>query len=577
MNDIQRQVRNAQWRINLGRLGWALVWFLGGSFSVTVLLWLVPKIWPWETMRSGLSADQWYWGTATVTLAIGVLAGLVSAWRRRTQTIDAAIEVDRRFGLRERISSALWLPVSEQNTEVGQALMADAQARAKRIAISDEFKFHPRWSSALPLLPLAILCGLYFIPDAQPKPGLSLTQVAENREKVKVEVEEIKKLVTEKAKELEERGLNDLAEQMEAIAKRFDQQNGDPETIKKDALIKINDLRRQIEEQQKQVGDSESLKASLDQLKKVTKGTGEKMAEALAAGDLQAAKKAVEELAKKLASGELNEMEKKQLADNLQQMANEIKKMQERQEEAKRELENQMNQARQQGNLQKAADLQKKLDQLEKNQQAMQKMQQLAQRLEKTAQAMQQTPQQQKQNQQGESAKNDAEQKSGEQKNQQQMEQAQKALEDLAQEMEDLGASMEAMEALKDLEQDFQEVKDGMGPERDGNNPNGKPNGEPKWKDGAKDGGDAGGGKRDIEENETKEYRSRVAGKIQKGETVISGTADGENLTGKSLLEVRDMVQSSMSQQTDPLEDQQLPRNQREHARQYFEGLRKGK
>lgn len=577
MNDIRRQVHKAQWRINLGRLGWAMVWFLGGSFSVTALLWLLPKIWAWETMRSGLTAEQWYWSTALAALAIGGIAGFVFAWRRRTHEIDAAIEVDRRFGLRERISSAMWLPEADRQTEAGQALMADAEARAKRIAISDEFKFQPRWSSALPLLPLAILGGLYFVPDAQPKPGLSLTQVAENREKVKIEVEEIKKLVTDKAKELEERGLKELAEQMDAIAKRFDQQTGDPEAIKKDALIKINDLRRQIEEQQKQVGDSESLKASLDQLKKVTKGTGEKMAEALAAGDLDAAKKAVEELAKKLANGELTEMEKKQLADNLQQMANEIKKMQERQAEAKQELENQLNQARQQGNLQKAADIQKKLDQLEKNQQAMQKMQQLAQRLENSAKAMQQAAQQQKQNQQANPTDQNPQSKSPEPNNQQQMEQAQKALEDLAQEMKDLEASMEAMEALKDLEQDFQEVKDGMGPERDGDNPNGDPKGEPQWKDGAKDGKDGGGGKRDISENETTEYKSRVAGKIQKGETVISGTADGENLSGKSLLEIRDMVQSSMAQQTDPLEDQQLPRSQREHARQYFEGLRKGK
>jgi myosin heavy subunit len=419
------------------------------------------------------------------------------------------------------------------------------------------------------------LIGLYFVPDAQPNPQLKLNQVSQNNKKVKVEVEEIKKLVTEKAKELEEKGLQDMAEQMQALAKQLDREKGDHEQLKKEAMIKINDLRQQLEERQKEMGDAETIKSSLEQLKKVTKGPGEKMAEAMSQGDLEAAKKAVEELAQKLANGELTEMEKKQLAENLQKMADEVKKMQDKVAQQKAELEKQRDQAQQQGNSQKAADLQKQIDQLQKQQQAMNKMGELAKKLEQAANAMQQNAQQQSQKSDGGEPKP----QDGQSPDKAANEQAQQALQDLAEEMQKIEADMESMEALKDLEDDLRECRDGMGKQIDGDNPNGQPNGEPMWKDWAKEGKEDsnGGGKRDIQENETGEYRSRVAGKIQKGETVISGTADGDNLPGKSLIEVRDMVQASMSQQTDPLEDQQLPKNQREHARQYFESLRKGK
>jgi hypothetical protein len=95
----------------------------------------------------------------------------------------------------------------------------------------------------------------------------------------------------------------------------------------------------------------------------------------------------------------------------------------------------------------------------------------------------------------------------------------------------------------------------------------------PQWQDWAKGEG-RGGGKRDKQETETGTYKSRVKGKLQPGETVATGHADGNNITGKSISEAREMARSSLNRRSDPLENQKLPRSQREHARQYFENLR---
>jgi hypothetical protein len=80
-----------------------------------------------------------------------------------------------------------------------------------------------------------------------------------------------------------------------------------------------------------------------------------------------------------------------------------------------------------------------------------------------------------------------------------------------------------------------------------------------------------------MEENETKGYKSQVRSKLQKGQSIVAGEAEGENAKSGSVIEAREMVKSSMSKDSDPIEDQQLPKAQREQARQYFEKLRKGK
>ncbi|MEM7785805.1 MAG: hypothetical protein AAF623_20830, partial [Planctomycetota bacterium] len=79
----------------------------------------------------------------------------------------------------------------------------------------------------------------------------------------------------------------------------------------------------------------------------------------------------------------------------------------------------------------------------------------------------------------------------------------------------------------------------------------------------------------DKESENTGTFRSRVKGNLQKGETVITGNADGENLTGRSASATRKLIRDSMSQDSGPLENVKLPKSAREHAREYFEQLRK--
>ena len=130
---------------------------------------------------------------------------------------------------------------------------------------------------------------------------------------------------------------------------------------------------------------------------------------------------------------------------------------------------------------------------------------------------------------------------------------------------------LQDMEALEDLEDAIGDCKDGM----NGNCPGGNcPGG-----DGDKPGGQGMGkgngvGERPNSENATGKYKSRVKGKLQRGQTVVTGDADGNNITGRSVSEVREVVRQNITDKADPLENQVLPKSQREHAREYFEKLR---
>ena len=84
-----------------------------------------------------------------------------------------------------------------------------------------------------------------------------------------------------------------------------------------------------------------------------------------------------------------------------------------------------------------------------------------------------------------------------------------------------------------------------------------------------------GGGRRAKDaDGQTGHFRARVKGEVTQGKTIVTGDADGANITGQSVAEARALIQSSLSEKNDPLENVNLPRASREHAQQYFQNLR---
>eukprot|EP01047_Picozoa_sp_COSAG01_P002212 COSAG01_NODE_57_length_30534_cov_519.070018_18_plen_563_part_00 len=560
MNKIRQKVAQARRRIVIGYFFNVLTWSVFSCLLLAAIGLAVPKIWYLSFLQAESDYQNWVYSWIAGGALLGVLIPLVVTWRKTASQLSAAIEVDRRFGLKERLSSALTLEDRVAETSVGQALLNDAADQADTIDVRDEFRYQPTVRAFLPIIPILLLFGIMMIPNAEKKAGASEPERTDSKQ-VEIAIEELKKQMEQKRKERIAKGLKDADGKVEALEKKFDKLIDEKETGKKDALIKLNDIKKQITERQKELGSSKELKESLNKLKDAGEGPAKELADAMSKGDMAEAKKAIKDLVKKLKAGELSEVEKKKLAKDLKNMAKELKKAAEEHEAEKKKLEEQIEKAVKEGDLDKAAQLQQKLEEKKAMDQQQQKLKQMAEKLADCAECMK--PGGQKPGEEG--------QQGNPQQKQEGMKQAGEALEDLAKQLEQMQQEMGEMEALEDLEEMADDCKDGLA--EGGKNGQGKKDGPPKWQDWAKGSG-RGAGQRDLEKGDTGTFKSKVKGKLQQGQTVVTGTADGKNLVGRSVSETRELIEASISKESDPLENQKMSRNQREHAQQYFKSLR---
>ncbi|MFK7766572.1 MAG: hypothetical protein AB8B55_05075 [Mariniblastus sp.] len=579
MNEINKQVSRARRRVNTGKFFSILTWAAFAGLLLAVVGMAIPKIWHLDFLQTQNHVDAWTYSWILGGAVFGFLVACTLTWRCRASQMDVAVEVDKRFGLKERLSSAMSLAPEDAESRAGKALVEDAVSRAESIDVRDEFRYQPTWRALLPLIPILLLIVLVFVPNAEKKVSAAVETNAEARKKVSVAIKEFKKKIEEKRNELATKGLKD-AKEFKTLSKKFEDLLDDKNNTKKDAMVKLNDIKKQIEERRKKLGNSKELRESLNKLKDVSQGPAKKLADAMSKGDMEEAKKAIKELVDKLKSGDLNKVELAKLAKDIEQMAKELKKLAAKHEAEKKKLENEIKKALEKGDLEKAAKLQDQLDKKKELDKQKEKMKKMAEQLKKCAECMKKGGEKSKDGgkpksgKSGEKAGEKGGEKSGEkggEKSAEEAEQAMKeageALEDLAEDIEEMRQSLEELEALEDLEDAAEASKAKMaGGDGEGD--------KPGWSDFAKGKG-KGGGIRDREEENTGTFRARVKGKLQKGQTVKTGTADGKNITGRSASETRELVKAGTSKDSDPLENQKLSKTQREHAQQYFEALRK--
>lgn len=553
MKEILSQVSRARRRVLTGQFFDNLILALFIGLLAALVGLTLPKIRPWEFLSTEQSLLRWNYSWVIGGVMLALIMAVIKTAHQASSHLLIATEVDRRFALNERLSSALCLSHEDLQSPAGQALLEDAVGSASTIDVRDEFRFQPTAKAALPLLPCAGLFLLMLIPNAmQPEVPVAATEKVPHQE-LQLIIEEARK-EKEKRKEDVAKGLKDDKPDVKLLEQKFDALLNDKNLDKKTALAKLNDIKKEIENRKSELGDPQELKDNLNRLKDVAKGPAKRLSKSLGEGDMNEAQQAIKQLAEKLRDGKLSEVEKKQLAVDLEAMAEELQKAIEQQKEERQKLEEQMKQALEKGDLDKAAQLQDKIDQNEKKMKQQEKLEQLAQQLQDCAQCMK--------------GENNGQPKPG--GGQQQAESdAADTLDEIADMLEQMQADLEDIEDLEELEQlagDCKACLGGLaGEDREGAARGGK-----DWGIGTDP--DARG--REIGEDETGGFRARQRATLQQGERIMVGTADGENIAGRTSEEIRQLVEIGMGVETDPLENQRLPRAQRDHAQQYFDALR---
>lgn len=562
MEEIKRQVGRAQRRLIGQQFLSIVVWSLFATLLIGAIGLAVPKIW-----ALNLKHDIWTYSWLGGSLAVGLIAAGIWTYLVRRSSIDAAIELDRRFGLKERVSSTFALNEEERSTEIGRALVADAIRKVERIDVSEQFRVQPNWRFALPVIPAAVITGLLFLPNAaiQNKATANSQTPAELKKALAKQAEMLKVKLNkpaEKKPETEEELKTDQT--LKEVAKKFNELQQKEGLDKKQAQITINEMAKSIEKRQEELGGAREMKKQLDRLGKIEQGPAEKLADALKDGDFKEAMKQLEQLKDNMKDGKLDDKAKEQLGKQLEQLKDKLNEMAMEKKEAREKLEQEVAKKLAQGDNEGAQKLQDKLDQMNKGGKQAENM------LDKLAQKMGQCAECMKQGNQGDPK--EAGDKLGE------LAKAMKEAQDQLDQLENLDEVLDQLADAKDAMngKDGKDGKDGMEGDLDGNNMQMGNKGNKNGRPGQGMGRGRGSGERPENEVDTSSYLTRVNGKVKGGESVRTGDAGGKNIAGKSLQEVRAEMQAGAAKDPDALNEQNLPREQREHAKQYFEKFRKG-
>src|SRR5262245_24439097 len=143
LTPLQRQVTRAQRRLAAQSILNSLTWcWVAGILGLAVWFLVQPLV-----------LDQppgWIrWGVAGSLLGIFTIVGIARGWLRAPTRLAAALSLDSKFGLKERVTTSLTLTREQEATAAGQALLADVADRIKDLDVRSRFPVSLSWSAGL--------------------------------------------------------------------------------------------------------------------------------------------------------------------------------------------------------------------------------------------------------------------------------------------------------------------------------------------------------------------------------------------------------------------------------------------
>jgi hypothetical protein len=558
MDQLREQISRARRRLVMEQFVGRLVGCLLVALSLATLTIAAPRAFVIE----GLPANwdmAWLVGGLAAGFAVATIWTLVS----NRSPLDAAMEIDRRFELRERVASSMSLSDEDRESQVGQAVVNDAVRAVRRIEVDEKFPVQLDRRAWWPLVPAAIVFLLVaFVENRAATSGLEGESVAKVDKQIKKAAESLRKKSEEQKKEAEKQDLKEAAglfKQIEEATKQLEEKKAIDRTK---AAVALNDLAKQLDERRQKLGGEEKLKQQFENMKNLGAGPAEKAAQAMKEGDWKKALDEVKELEKKLREGKLDAKDKEKLAKQLEQMKEKLQAAADAHKQGMNDLQKQIEQQKKQGNVAKAGELQKKLDQMKQQQAQMDRMKQLAQQMAQAQQAMQQ----------GDNQK------------------AADAMAQMAQQLDQMKKDMEEMKMLDAAMNQLDMAKDAMacqncagagcegcqGKQMGMNGMNGM-NENMNQKPGMGMGAGRGLGPRPDQPNATKTRDTQVRQNPGRGRATFGGTVEGPNIKGDVAETIKEEMATQSAEPADPLTIDRLPASRRDHAKEYFNILKDGK
>lgn len=538
MDLIRKQVRRAQWRLGAQRFVQALGWCWFATLALAAVLVGVDKRWP-------LGLDAW----ALVAGALAAGTALAAGWAgfRGRGPLHAALEIDRRYRLKERISSALALEEDQRQTPVGQALLADAQRQAARIELAEHFALRPPRHLLLPLVPaVAVFVIAVLVPAAGHRPAQGRSDPQADRQQVQKSQAKLQAHLAEKRQQARQEGLkevHDLFLRLERELAEASKTLGD----RKEALAKLHDLSQMLHKRRQELGGAEAVEKQLEQLKNLSRGPADRVLAALTKGDIKAAQRELEALRKQLAEGKLDPQARQALARQLAEAQKKLENLVQAHRQAEQALDKQIEQLRKEGEHAQAEKLLEQLRQLQAQRPQMKQLEELARKLGRCAQAME----------------------GG------QADEAAKTLEDMQADLEALREQLGEFEMIQEAMDELDAARRRMLCPNCGGEGCEACQGD-FFVEGPGGNKGRGAGPRPEEENPVSFYNTRTPAKVRPGAGTVMGEVEGPIVKGQVRQQILGQVQAARSQPADPLTEQRMSRKHRQHAQEYFDKFRQG-
>ncbi len=527
---LHRQIARVSRRLFLQTLLDSLAWCWAGAFLLAAAWFLADPLLPGEPRADGVR-----WAVAGGLFGAASVLGVLLAVLRAPTKLAAALSLDERFGLKERVTTSLTLAPEMHGLPAAQALFADVNERVGRLDVGERFPVRMRWNVALVPAGGLLLAAVAVFYDptplrATPPKEEEVAKAPVNKEEIEKKMQELAKKAREKrdTEKLKGDKADPLDDELKNILNR-------PRDTKEEVKDRIKDL-TSLEEKMKAKQDAltEKAQAVKDQLKQMNKmastdpknGPAKDLQKAIDKGDFKKAQEEIERLAKKVQDGKMTEEEKQQLREQVKQMK---EKMQAAADP--KMAEEKLQELKRQGKIDQQQ-FDKAMEQVKKNAQKMsgedrQKLEELADALKECEKCMKDGN--------GDKA-SDALKKAG---------QALRKMDDL-----DSDAADEQLEQLKDAKRCLCKGMNSLG---------------------------IGEGRRpESDPHETRSFTTRIKGDFDpKGQKELTGFAPGTAFKKKSSSEIAGEIKQASQEAPEAIERQRIPRAASDMAKGYFENFRK--
>ena len=273
MKELDRPIGRVWRRLRLQRFLASTVWCLAGGLAVATVVLGVEKL-----GQVPVPGAAWWPFAISGGLSL-VVAGLIAALTGPDRT-DAAVALDRAFGLNERLSTALTLPEELRSTPAGQALVADAIRHVVDLDVTDRFGLSIPRRAWVPIVPALVAGAILLVPEwsrrNSPTAAASSSATTEDKKVVAKQTSALGKKMAEQRKTMDKQKFAEADKLLAEVEKAAKEMAQLKEKLASGKMTEKDKeaLKQQVGEMAKQLQKLANLEQRKKQLEEAMKNGG---------------------------------------------------------------------------------------------------------------------------------------------------------------------------------------------------------------------------------------------------------------------------------------------------------------